>query len=92
MKGIIVVNMPESCEKCHYFGLNSNHESICIHNEIAGGESEIANKDIRPDWCPIRPVPEEKPSRISKCLTLEQYFTYRGWNTCIMEILKGENE
>lgn len=45
-KGIIVVDVPEHCRDCNYFG------TLC---KITNKKCHYYNKKGRPDWCPIYP-------------------------------------
>ena len=73
-KAILVLDMPESCGDCP---LQTEYDTLrCVVN------NEIVTMDARPDWCPLKPVPEKVDI---------PYLTIwdAGWNACIDEILKG---
>ena len=56
-KAILVMDMPEICEKYQL------HEMGCEFNKIlCVPMQKLINKlsDKKPDWCPLRPAPEEK--------------------------------
>lgn len=46
-KGIIVVDMPQNCGDCKYFGLKC---------KITDEKCNKYNQDGKPDWCPIKPI------------------------------------
>ncbi len=55
-KGIIVVDVPENCRDCDYFG------TLC---KITNKKCHYYNEDGRPDWCPIHiSEPYEKEGKI----------------------------
>lgn len=85
-KAFLVFDMPKSCKECKLHEMASNfNEHLCAPTQKT--HDKFANK--KPDWCPLRPVPEKH-----KELSIEEYefgklglaFT-QGWNSCINEIL-----
>lgn len=89
-KAILVIDMPENCRKCDL-------RVIGAYNFCTGSggrkidQMTIINEDIKPDWCPLRPMPEEEKEKpISRYLfgSLGLAFT-QGYNACIRQI--GEN-
>lgn len=91
MKGIIVVDMPENCFRCNLkkrpSGMSFPENMVCAIN----GESIYKYKPnnvngMKPDWCPIKPIPKRKTGR-----SLPEYDTdihYEiGWNSCIDAII-----
>lgn len=89
MKGIIVVDIPEKCKVCRFY-----YAARDIHTgKYAGGCRIISTMMVRdtgkkPDWCPIKPVPEKK--NVKKASTFTDLGFIEGWNACIDEILKEE--
>lgn len=80
-KGFVLVDIPENCINCEYFGL------MC---KITGEKCNRYNKDGKPDWCPIRPLPKkEKINPYDFCNNVTCTAKERGWNACIDKILKG---
>jgi hypothetical protein len=102
-KSVLVIDTPESCRKCplHSFdsfslyckavvddwGWCSPARKICDNHE----------KCVKPNWCPLSPLPEKKDlTRYvqrgdAKSMThMVQYMYDSGWNACREEILKGE--
>ena len=77
VKAILVIEMPENCDKCrirceHYYSAYKNGTT----------------KSIKPDSCPLKPMPEKKePDKQS----IKKHFEAIGYNTCIDEIL-GDKE
>lgn len=77
-KGYILVDMPKSCRDCEFFGF------VC---RITNEKCEYYNEDGRPDWCPIRELPEKRrvmgiPGNPS-IGDFERVAYQRGWNDCI---------
>lgn len=81
-KGIIVMDMPEKCENCPLVKyITINDRLCCITGKFVYAEQMIK----RPDWCPIRKMPE-KPDYPP--LSKGSYVA--GWNDCV-DYLEGRN-
>ena len=82
-KAILVMDMPESCDKCllfhgHYSGMNCGG----LNNR---GINYPYPKDFRQDWCPLKKLPDEEEN--SDCFDeFEDGYAF-GWNRCREEIL-----
>lgn len=86
-KSVLVINTPKYCALCV---LRSGvHHPFCRVNN-----RDITDLSIRPDWCPLKPLPEKiKATGLYNC----EYFkagdrppSYKiGWNACIDEITGG---
>ena len=86
-KSVLVINTPKYCALCV---LRSGvHHPFCRVNN-----RDIADLSIRPDWCPLKPLPEKmKATGLYNC----EYFkaedrppSYKiGWNNCIDAITGG---
>ena len=64
-KAILVIDMPESCEKCPLF-----HG---FYTDMTCGANNYSinypyPKDFRQDWCPLKPAPEEQTKPAGKYL------------------------
>lgn len=89
-KGIIVVDMPECCitpggrVKCPL----AYNTIFCSRfspkgMDITNGEwGEIYDQGIRPNWCPIKPMPE-KACHEDYC---DGGRYDKGWNDCLNEV------
>lgn len=54
-KGVIVVNMPDKCSNCKMGFVNEYYDQF----ECYFKPGQEINPDVdKPDWCPIRPMPE----------------------------------
>ena len=94
-KGIIILNeIPETCIECpmHFHATdmsigNFQFERLFRCELEPEDVEQVYLEDIchtKPDWCQIRPIPEEI-SRVS----LGDMEYKRGWNDCLKEIMKG---
>ena len=84
MKAILVLEMPSSCDKCPLFG---SHYSDMTCRGNGRGINYPYPKEVRQDWCPLKPVPEKRH-------TLDNFWEMCAnivRNACIDEIL-GDKE
>lgn len=99
-KAILVMDMPESCAKCDFFGNNIHNKPICICQTEKIVE-RMCTKDAykrisvnamteKPDWCPLRPMPENK--KISRYMNETEKGRCDGWNDCIDAMEGGVNK
>lgn len=89
-KAILVMDMPKSCRACDLRVIGS-----CNFCTGAGGrkidQMKIINNDIKPDWCPLRELPQKKRT-IGNESENDQLCINAGWNACIDTILKAVAE
>lgn len=74
MKSLIMFDTPKSCDECPCSYIE-NHLLMCQAN----GYEKVSSKE-RPEWCPLRPLPERKyPDGY--------YYGWnmmaQGWNECL---------
>ena len=78
-KSVLVIDTPEDCGKCKFIS-----EFWCR----AMDGRRVPNNDVIPNWCPLKPLPEEKEE---ECWRSKLSLAWvRGWNTCISKITGGE--
>lgn len=77
-KAILVMDMPECCADCPCSFFERNNPKL---NLICGIVQEDANNVGKPDWCPLRPVPEKKEKYSLMGDNSAGYVD--GWNACI---------
>lgn len=81
-KAVLVMDMPESCFGCNFLYCNADAGiDSCQAMEV----SRIVDSETyeRPDWCPLRELPEKKERRIGE--HGERMFR-AGFNACLNEI------
>ena len=84
-KGILVMDMPETCGYCGYNALCGDGKNRCVLNSIKYVTDGY--EDSRPDWCPIKRALKKEDV---DCFSDEFASGYAfGWNTCIDEIIGG---
>jgi hypothetical protein len=89
-KAILVIDMPDSCDKCPLFhGFYT--DMTCSANNYS--INYPYPKDFRQDWCPLKPVPEkyDMETAITRDFDYNGEFEY-GYNQCIDEILRGDRK
>ena len=87
-KAVLVMNMPSSCLKCSLGKNMSNSIEVCIQCPL--GKCVVdAETETRPDWCPLKPMPEKKEDNSANT---ESFACFKlGYNACIDELLGEEN-
>lgn len=83
-KSVLVINTPKYCALCV---LRSGvHHPFCRVNN-----RDITDLSIRPDWCPLKPLPERKEYIVPiNNVESQKDIIAVGWNACINEITGGE--
>lgn len=91
-KAVLVMDMPESCKKCVFCrGLNA-----CKLKKYLAGDRictiYTVDKQImeggKPDWCPLRELPEKIPDLEHGYENVEKSIIRTGWNACLDAIAK----
>lgn len=91
-KAVLVMNMPENCGSC-MFPIRCMDELNCepmlkdYENGLTEIDPIIEDEDEKPDWCPLRPLPEKKEEAKEPLAT--RYYRAEGWNDCLDEITGG---
>lgn len=80
-KSVLVIDTPENCRSCYLRGFTLNLQ-YC-----RGKLKDIKDTSIKPDWCPLKPLPEK--STTENDMTDYQCGMVDGRNQCIDEITGG---
>ena len=86
-KAILVMDMPESCDMCDFADDTQPPrygERTLYCNAPGIGDDVTDYIACRPDWCPLRELPE-KANHPDYC---DNGRFDKGWNACLDEILK----
>ena len=88
-KAVLVMDMPECCADCccGYFERYTKELNL-----VCGATGEDANNVGKPDWCPLRELPEKIPEFKSGYEDLGTSIRRVGWNACLDEILEERKE
>ena len=89
-KSVLVIDTPENCYDCPIGQDCSNilEESLfCL-----GAGKCVIDKEAAtiPNWCPLKPLPEEKEEEHWRSKLSLAWI--RGWNTCISKITGGNTD
>lgn len=88
-KSILVIDTPGNCTECPLeLGIGDTTGKTLLNANICRGCGQ-RNMDsmTKPDWCPLKDVPEKQ--EISAIESVFLRGAKNGYNTCIDEILKG---
>ena len=92
-KAILIMDMPEQCDKCPLLLKipQKNGLALCLARPTNGQEeyNPKREKSWRPDWCPLRELPEKKPELKSGYENLSTSIRRVGWNACLDAIEGG---
>ena len=80
-KSVLVIDTPEKCDSCMYIG---TFHSFCKINC-----RDIKDTSVKPDWCPLKPLPEKFDNEKDRKLGDFEPLFKIGWNACIDEITGG---
>ena len=85
-KSVLVINTPKYCALCV---LRSGvHHPFCRVNN-----RDITDLSIRPDWCPLKPLPEKKEYIVpNDNVESQKDIIAVGWNACLREITETSDE
>ena len=102
MKSLLIIDTPCSCVTCplsfyseHWNEYQCGAKEYCrTIPDYEWQKKQMCGKDIKPDWCPLRPLPNKKSipaitrgdSRSTTHLVQTLYGL--GYNECIDDILK----
>lgn len=94
-KSVLVIDTPENCYDCPFgteYCSDSEYEGCCELAECLDSDMRLITEEhydyeseSRPDWCPLKPLPEKMiiPRGARNTDGLEYAC---GYNTCINEI------
>lgn len=90
-KAVLVMDMPERCDKCLLLLKIPQKDglALCLARPTNGQEeyNPKREKSWRPDWCPLRELPERKKLTYTDlCTDCEA----SGWNACLDKILEAK--
>ena len=77
-KSILVMNTPKYCALCVL-------RSGVLHPFCRVNNRDITDLSIRPDWCPLKPLPEKRDTKMTGADWNCGYND--GWNACVDEII-----
>lgn len=89
-KAVLVVDMPERCDKCLLLLKIPQKDglALCLARPTNGQEeyNPKHEKSWRPDWCPLRELPEKKETNYY--MNNKEKGIVEDWNVCLDAIDK----
>lgn len=94
-KSVLVIDTPENCYDCpfgtEYCG-NLEYEGCCELSDCLDYDVILMTEEhydceskSRPDWCPLKPLPEKRDTKMTGADWNCGYND--GWNACVDEII-----
>ena len=80
--------LPTRCCDCELENDIKLNKTICHVSLRDISDSEYSQK--KPDWCPLRELPEKMPELKSGYEDISTSIRRVGWNACLNEILKTD--
>lgn len=77
-KSVLVINTPKYCALCVL-------RSGVLHPFCRVNNRDITDLSIRPDWCPLKPLPDKRDTKMTGADWNCGYND--GWNACVDEII-----
>lgn len=99
-KSVLVMETPENCYVCPFgtaYCSTLEYEGLCELAECLGCNEILITEEYydcesksRPDWCPLKSLPEKKEYIVPiDNVESQKDIIAVGWNTCINTIVKG---
>ena len=94
-KSVLVIDTPENCLDCQFcYELDEGIEACCSISDDDKDASIMKKIDCeygycqgKPDWCPLKPLPEEKEYIVPiDNVESQKDIIAVGWNACLREI------
>ena len=92
-KAVLVMDMPESCDMCDFVDDEQppRYGEKTLYCGVQGiGEDVTDYIACRPEFCPLRELPEKREINHNKNHYISNFWTDAksvGWNACLDEIL-----
>ena len=78
-KAVLVMDMPDSCMGCNFLYCDAENNSESCQAREKSRIVDLENDD-KPDWCPLREMPEKKKTIGTESET-ERIYMNCGWKT-----------
>lgn len=85
-KMMAIIDKPNDCYECPLLKRNFNIKKSC---SMSGYFMDSIDLTKRPDWCPLREIPEKRKERKISEYEFGKigYAFANGWNACLEAIL-----
>lgn len=99
-KSVLVIDTPTNCYDCPFgtgYCSDLEYEGLCELADCLDYDVILMTEEhydceskSRPDWCPLKPLPEKKEYINSNSnIEATKNIAAAGWNACIDEITGG---
>lgn len=99
-KSVLVIDTPENCYDCPFgtdYCSDLEHDGLCELADRLDYDLVLTTEEYydyesksRPDWCPLKPLPEKKEYIVPiNNVESQKDIIAVGWNACIDEITGG---
>lgn len=86
-KSVLVIDTPENCDKCKIRAINLAWCNVARKSTSHYTNGKPIDERKRPDWCPLRELPEKMEVCGRYPQPGEPVPSYRiGWNKCIEQM------
>lgn len=92
-KAVLIMDMPESCDMCDFADDTQppRYGEKTLYCTVPGiGEDVTDYIACRPDFCPLRELPERKETNYY--MNNKGKGIVEGWNACLEEITGGNTD
>lgn len=95
-KSILVIDTPIRCYDCPSYKGSIRGDMCCVAEKTLT-TSELFNTTKKPDWCPLKEIPEKfdnlEQYSYKEMLDADRVFGFEnGWNECVDVILEEDYE
>lgn len=92
-KSLLVIDTPETCLDCplHEWDDDGEWHGCSVSIYFRGLFNNTVNKNEKPDWCPLRPLPNRLPTFEPTTFYELSNLFHDGFNACL-ELITGETE
>ena len=89
-KAILVMDMPDKCGECECSYCDYDDPHLNLICAVVG--DNVSGSD-KPDWCPLREMPEKLPLQgdVSDLQKMLEEMRRASWNACIDAIGGGDD-
>ena len=88
-KAVLIIDMPNSCTECPLFEGYFDMHCSGRNNKCIGFPYP---KDFGQDWCPLKEIPNKRDENYVENVGHREVGFIDGWNSCIDEIVGGNDE
>ena len=86
-KAVLVMDNPEDCTMCKFW---NSKDDECYATGVE--ELSLNSEEAKPDWCPLRELPEKMPDLEHGYENVEKSIIRTGWNACLDAIDKEKRD